>query len=71
MTTWKVPLADVTLGPEEIAAVTEVLQSGWLSMGPKTQEFEAAFRPTSWASNTPSRWPTAPPPCIWPVRCWD
>jgi dTDP-4-amino-4,6-dideoxygalactose transaminase len=43
MNVWKVPLADVTLGPEEIAAVTEVLQSGWLSMGPKTQEFEAHF----------------------------
>ena len=43
MNVWKVPLADVTLGPEEIAAVTEVLQSGWLSMGPKTQEFEDRF----------------------------
>ena len=43
MPTWKIPLADVTLGPEEIAAVTAVLQSGWLSMGPKTQEFEARF----------------------------
>ncbi len=43
MKVWKVPLADVVLGPEEIAAVTEVLQSGWLSMGPKTQEFEAHF----------------------------
>jgi dTDP-4-amino-4,6-dideoxygalactose transaminase len=40
---WQVPLADVTLGPEETAAVTEVLQSGWLSMGPKTQEFEDRF----------------------------
>lgn len=43
MKVWKVPLADVTLGPEEIEAVTRVLQSGWLSMGPKTQEFEARF----------------------------
>jgi dTDP-4-amino-4,6-dideoxygalactose transaminase len=43
MNVWKVPLADITLGPEEIAAVTEVLQSGWLSMGPKTQEFEECF----------------------------
>ena len=43
MKVWKVPLADVTLGPEEVAAVTEVLQSGWLSMGPKTQEFEERF----------------------------
>jgi dTDP-4-amino-4,6-dideoxygalactose transaminase len=40
---WKVPLADIALGPEEIAAVTAVLQSGWLSMGPQTQEFEARF----------------------------
>jgi dTDP-4-amino-4,6-dideoxygalactose transaminase len=40
---WKVPLADVQMGPEEMQAVKEVLQSGWLSMGPKTQEFEAAF----------------------------
>jgi len=43
MTQWKVPLADVVFGPEEIAAVTAVLESGWLSMGPKTQEFEARF----------------------------
>jgi dTDP-4-amino-4,6-dideoxygalactose transaminase len=43
MNVWKVPLADVTLGPEEVAAVTEVVQSGWLSMGPKTQEFEERF----------------------------
>lgn len=43
MNVWKVPLADVVLGPEEIAAVTEVLESGWLSMGAKTQEFEEAF----------------------------
>lgn len=43
MTRWNVPLVDVVLGPEEIEAVTQVLQSGWLSMGPKTQEFEARF----------------------------
>lgn len=43
MAAWKVPLADVSLDPEEIAAVRAVLESGWLSMGPKTQEFEAEF----------------------------
>ncbi len=43
MTSWKVPLADVWLGPEEIEAVTAVLKSGWLSMGPKVQEFEEQF----------------------------
>lgn len=43
MTNWKVPLADVDLGEEEIAAVTEVLRSKWLSMGPVTAEFERRF----------------------------
>jgi dTDP-4-amino-4,6-dideoxygalactose transaminase len=43
LVSWKVPLTDVNLGPEEIAAVTAVLKSGWLSMGPKTQQFEAEF----------------------------
>ena len=41
---WKVPLADVVLGSEEIEAVTQVLKSGWLSMGPKTEEFEHRFK---------------------------
>jgi dTDP-4-amino-4,6-dideoxygalactose transaminase len=40
---WKVPLADITLGSEEIAAVTQVLKSKWLSMGTKTLEFEHQF----------------------------
>ena len=40
---WQVPLADVTLSHEEIEAVTAVLKSGWLSMGPKTEEFEHRF----------------------------
>jgi dTDP-4-amino-4,6-dideoxygalactose transaminase len=43
MAIWKVPLADVQLGPEEIEAVTKVLKSGWLSMGPAVQEFEEQF----------------------------
>jgi dTDP-4-amino-4,6-dideoxygalactose transaminase len=43
MTYWKVPLADVTLGSEEIDAVTAVLRSGWLSMGPETRRFEEEF----------------------------
>ena len=40
---WKIPLADIQLGPEEIAAVTEVLESGWLSQGPRVERLEAAF----------------------------
>lgn len=47
--TWRIPLADIILGEEEIAAVTEVLQSRWLTMGAVTQEFEEAFRAYSGA----------------------
>ena len=39
---WKVPLSDIDMGDEEIQAVLEVLNSKWLSMGEKTQEFERA-----------------------------
>jgi len=40
---WRIALADVSIGDEEIAAVTEVLRSGWLSMGPTTEHFEQAL----------------------------
>lgn len=37
------PLAPPSIGHEEVQAVTEVLQSGWISTGPKTKEFEKVF----------------------------
>ena len=40
---WKVPLFDVDFGEEEKAAVTGVLESGWLTMGEVTREFERKF----------------------------
>jgi dTDP-4-amino-4,6-dideoxygalactose transaminase len=40
---WRVPLADVNLGPEEEAAVAAVIRSGWLTMGSVTQAFEQEF----------------------------
>ena len=43
MANWKVPLADIDLGTEEIEAVANVLRSRWLSMGPVTAEFEKCF----------------------------
>src|SRR5215217_3676854 len=43
MPDWKVPLADVRVPEEDIAAVSEAYRSGWLSMGPRTEELEAAL----------------------------
>jgi dTDP-4-amino-4,6-dideoxygalactose transaminase len=38
-----VPLYDLRLEPEDVQAVMEVLESGWLTLGPRTREFETAF----------------------------
>ena len=43
MSLWNVPLADIDMGDDEIRAVTDVLRSKWLSMGPVTVEFERQF----------------------------
>lgn len=40
---WRIPLADIDLGAEEVAAVLEVLASRWLTMGEVTQQFEQEF----------------------------
>jgi len=40
---WKVPLADLDYGQEEISAVTDVLQRRWLTMGSVTERFEKEF----------------------------
>ena len=38
-----VPLFDLELADDEIAAVADTLRTGWLTMGPRTAEFESAF----------------------------
>ncbi len=38
---WQVPLADVVVSEADIAVVADVYRSGWLSMGPRTEELEA------------------------------
>jgi dTDP-4-amino-4,6-dideoxygalactose transaminase len=43
MARWRVPLADVVVPEADIAAVADVYRSGWLSMGPETEAFEADF----------------------------
>jgi dTDP-4-amino-4,6-dideoxygalactose transaminase len=40
---WRITLADVSSGEREREALLEVLDSGWLSMGPRTERFEEAF----------------------------
>jgi dTDP-4-amino-4,6-dideoxygalactose transaminase len=43
LNSWKVPLSDIDIGPDEIEAVAEVMRSRWLTMGPRTEQFEQAF----------------------------
>jgi dTDP-4-amino-4,6-dideoxygalactose transaminase len=38
-----IPLFDVELSAEEIEAAADTLRSGWLTMGPRTEQFEQAF----------------------------
>jgi dTDP-4-amino-4,6-dideoxygalactose transaminase len=38
-----IPVFDVRMAPEDLDAVAETLRSGWLTMGPRTLEFEQAF----------------------------
>jgi dTDP-4-amino-4,6-dideoxygalactose transaminase len=40
---WKVPFFDLLLGDEEKQAVLNVMESNWLTAGPKIAEFESAF----------------------------
>ena len=40
---WQVPLADVTIDDADLEAVVSTYRSGWLSMGPRIEEFEATF----------------------------
>src|ERR671936_46142 len=39
----EIPLFDLRLEPEDIEAVADTLRSGWLTLGPRTQQFEEAF----------------------------
>jgi len=42
-TTRTIPLTRPSFGPEEEAAVAEVLRTGWVSQGPRVAEFETRF----------------------------
>jgi dTDP-4-amino-4,6-dideoxygalactose transaminase len=40
---WKTPLFELNYDERELQAAMEVIQSGWITMGEKTQSFERAF----------------------------
>ncbi len=43
MSDWRVPLTDIAMPEQDVQAVLDCLRSGWLTMGPRTQAFEAAL----------------------------
>ncbi len=43
MSDWQVPLSAVRLTEADIEAAVDAYRSGWLSMGPRTEELERAF----------------------------
>ena len=43
MSDWQVPLSAVRLTEADIQAAIDVYRSGWLTMGPRTEELERAF----------------------------
>jgi dTDP-4-amino-4,6-dideoxygalactose transaminase len=48
---WAVPLADVIVTEGDLAEIIDTYKSGWLSMGPRTEAFEAAFAAYTGAGN--------------------
>ncbi len=43
MTDWRVPLTDIEVPEQDVQAVLDCLESGWLTMGPRTGAFEQAL----------------------------
>ncbi len=48
---WRISLSDLNYDHRETEAVQKVLESGWLTMGPLTAEFETAFAAHHQAAN--------------------
>jgi dTDP-4-amino-4,6-dideoxygalactose transaminase len=47
---WDVPLTSLVITEEDVEAVLDCMRGGWLTMGPRTQEFEEAF--AEWVGST-------------------
>ena len=71
-------VAEPCLGEEEKTALSEVVSSGWITMGDRVREFECAFADAHRAADAVAV-TAAPPACIWrsrrsgsgrETRCW-
>jgi dTDP-4-amino-4,6-dideoxygalactose transaminase len=52
MSEWQIPLTDVEVPEQDVRAVLDCLESGWLTMGPRTAAFEQALAEFTGASHT-------------------
>ncbi len=43
MSEWRVPLTEIAVPEQDVQAVLDCLESGWLTMGPRTKAFEDAL----------------------------
>jgi dTDP-4-amino-4,6-dideoxygalactose transaminase len=43
MSEWRVPLTEIEVPEQDVQAVLDCLESGWLTMGPRTRAFEEAL----------------------------
>jgi len=43
MSDWRVPLTSIAVPEQDVQAVLDCLESGWLTMGPRTKAFEDAL----------------------------
>jgi dTDP-4-amino-4,6-dideoxygalactose transaminase len=43
MSEWRVPLTEIEVPEQDVQAVLDCLESGWLTMGPRTKAFEQAL----------------------------
>ena len=52
MSDWRVPLTDIAVPEQDVQAVLDCLESGWLTMGPRTQSVRAGARASTSARRT-------------------
>ena len=64
-----VPLTEIELPESDVEAVLDDAASGWLTMGPRTQDAGGGVRRAGRRRSMPSRSRAAPPRCTWPAGC--